>query len=276
MLKPTKTSVIIAACVLLTGCVTTGPGNQPRTAVDRAINQCVASLVGGALLGALIGEVAGGKAGKGAAIGAAAGGAACVVLVAVADEKDRARIREQQNLAVITGQKQQIQYVNEEGDRVSVITEISDTPVRDEEVISAYSNWAPAASDGDSLLECRRFNESAVSLDAAGISVVCAQEDGSWVSLSEEEYRMRAEGGSVYLSSAPESGNAAAQALNDDEIVFVGDTSGEILALEELPQLEPKCRKLNTGFMVENKGMTGLNDTLHCIGANGMPFDATA
>lgn len=94
-----------AAAIALSGCASLPIGREPRTAVERAMQNCLGTVVGGAVVGALFGAALGGgnNVAKGAIIGGAAGTVACAALVAMANEEDKARIAEIERVSAAEG-----------------------------------------------------------------------------------------------------------------------------------------------------------------------------
>lgn len=88
-----------------------------KTHVDRAIGKCVAAAVGAAILGGLVGAAAGSTK-KGLLIGAAAGVGICAILMKVANDKDKAALRQAQLDAANLGQYQSRSWRGNEGDLI--------------------------------------------------------------------------------------------------------------------------------------------------------------
>ncbi|MBS0469844.1 MAG: hypothetical protein JSR60_02145 [Proteobacteria bacterium] len=135
MLKPWHSKPLAAAlasAMLLSSCATTGTdgSHKPRTALERSIGQCILSVGVGALVGALLGGAINrrGGAGTGAAIGAGAGAVACAVILAVNNEKDRERIRQNEQAAYTTGKPQTARYVSDDGSERYIKTSVQTLP----------------------------------------------------------------------------------------------------------------------------------------------------
>ena len=117
---------MIAAVVALSGCSTTG-----GTAMDRAWSQCGVAVVGGALLGAIIGNNTGdGNARQGAGTGSLVGVGICGVLLAMASEEDKQRIREAEYAALETGREREDSYIGADGKRRTILVRTEDAPAR--------------------------------------------------------------------------------------------------------------------------------------------------
>jgi len=110
-----------------------------KTQVDRAIGQCLAAVLLGALGGTVI------KKGKGTLIGAAAGGLVCAVLIKVASNKDKTRIRQAQLVAFNESRIQNANWVTDEGAKA----ELSVTPIAQGAVVMTSAG----------SIECRRDNQ---------------------------------------------------------------------------------------------------------------------
>jgi len=135
--------------------------------MDDAIAGCIGSVAVGAVLGAVIGNNSGsGDAGTGAAVGAAIGGAACAVLVAIANEQDRARIQQLERQAVASGASRTDSFTAQDGKNVTLTTTVQEAP----------AEIRPGSS-------CR-FSEKQVSSAAGRASVGrelwCRTETGDW------------------------------------------------------------------------------------------------
>lgn len=129
-----------AFSLCLTGCASLNKPGSARTSVDRAIENCVGTVFVGAVGGAIIGGIAGGSrnAGRGAIIGGAAGGVACAVMLAVANEEDKARILANERAAVASGTEKSEIY-----DRSGIKRRIA-TKVYDEQPKAAEVKTPPA------------------------------------------------------------------------------------------------------------------------------------
>ncbi len=108
-----KTSISVLACAaLLAGCATTTADGRPLTAVQRAQQRCLVSVGVGAVIGALANAD---NRRTGALTGAALGGVVCGVMVAMANEQDRAEIARLQAEALEKDERVTAQYVGEDG-----------------------------------------------------------------------------------------------------------------------------------------------------------------
>lgn len=118
---------IAAASLALTGCATAG-----GTAMDRAWGQCGVAVVGGAVLGAIIGNNTGsGNAQRGAGTGGLVGVGICGVLLAMASEEDKQRIREAEYAALETGEDREDTYIGTDGKRRTILVRTDDAPARE-------------------------------------------------------------------------------------------------------------------------------------------------
>jgi len=85
-----------------------------KTEVEKAMGRCAATVLVGALLGAAVGSDSG-QAGRGAAIGAAAGAGVCAIMLKVASNKDKERLREAQLAAANSGASQTTEWTTDQG-----------------------------------------------------------------------------------------------------------------------------------------------------------------
>jgi hypothetical protein len=169
-----KTTLLALAggTVFLSGCATTSGAGGMQTATDRAIRNCMFSVAGGAILGAVIGNNTGsGSAGRGAAAGALAGAGACAVFLAVANERDRARMRELEFAALNANQNSRGSFTNTRGEQVNVSTMVEEAPVR-------------ASAQGPDYTACRYSSQtievSGAGSAAPGQQLWCRLDTGDW------------------------------------------------------------------------------------------------
>ena len=99
---------LLVGTLALSGCAGAGMmsgGGAPRTAVERAMQECVGTVVVGAVGGAILGTALGGSrnTAAGAIIGGEAGTVACAALIAMANEEDKARIAQLEKASVAEG-----------------------------------------------------------------------------------------------------------------------------------------------------------------------------
>ncbi|RKR00440.1 hypothetical protein C7435_1648 [Maricaulis maris] len=162
---------LLACALALQGCATTSGGGG--TAMDRAIRNCMLAVGAGALLGAVVGNNTGsGRAGRGATTGALIGAGACTLLVAVANEQDRARMRELELAAIQSNSAQRGNFVGPRGEGISYSVAPSPAPVP-----------APTA-EAASYTACR-YSQQTLSVQgrpAASIDpqLWCRLETGDW------------------------------------------------------------------------------------------------
>lgn len=84
--------------------------------MEKAVATCAGAIVIGALVGAAIGNNTGdGNARRGATRGAVVGGAVCVVLLAMASEKDKEQLAAAQRSAVSSNRAQRVSYRGDDG-----------------------------------------------------------------------------------------------------------------------------------------------------------------
>jgi len=160
------------------GCATAGSGSGERTALDRSVQQCIASIALGTILGAVVGA-SHHKAGQGAAIGAGVGGAACIVILAVNNANDKARIRKAQHDALEANADHTDQYVGSDGKERTIKTTVSDWPDR------SLSPTTTQFSAATTPRLCRR-TQTEITVQGSGTAsipaeIVCRTDQGDWV-----------------------------------------------------------------------------------------------
>lgn len=157
-----KTFVVpgLAACLMLSGCATSG------SAMERAWQQCGVAVVGGAIIGGIIGNNTGnGDAQQGMTTGLLTGGGICAVLLAMASEEDKRRIREAEYAALETGEVREDSYIGEDGKRRTIVVRTQDAPAK---------TWSvPAAEDGKeaetaSMTDICRYRQTTLSVESTG------------------------------------------------------------------------------------------------------------
>lgn len=125
-----RTATAGAACglLLLGGCASPNPDGTPRSNLDKAAANCTATMIGTTVIGVLVGAATN-RTGTGAAIGAGVGAVACAAMLAIANEKDRAQIRENERMAVASDSATARNYVVD-GVARSVSTTVAPAPPR--------------------------------------------------------------------------------------------------------------------------------------------------
>lgn len=172
-IRSASVAFALAVSTAVSGCATTSGSYGGGTAMDRAIRNCMMSIGAGAILGAVIGNNTGsGSAGRGAAIGAVAGAGACAVFIAVANEQDRARLRELELAALNSGSTQYQTFNSTQGRQVAVTTQIQEAPVR-------------ARQDAAQQYTACRYSSQTVDVAgsgqaSAGNQLWCRLETGDW------------------------------------------------------------------------------------------------
>lgn len=97
--------------------------------MERAIANCLGGVVVGAIGGAILGEVFGGNPGSGAAIGAAVGVGRCAILVQLAAEEDKQKLREAELAALEANTTTTRSIVTQSGKTATVTTRVSNAPI---------------------------------------------------------------------------------------------------------------------------------------------------
>lgn len=156
---------VAVASLALTSCATAG-----GTAMDRAWGQCGVAVVGGAVLGAIIGNNTGsGNARQGAGTGGLLGVGICGVLLAMASEEDKRRIREAEYAALETGQDREDSYVGKDGKRRTILVRTEDAPPR-EWSIPADATQTAAAPDQKpgTVTDVCRYRQTTLTVEDTG------------------------------------------------------------------------------------------------------------
>ena len=191
MLKRTKRTIAVVLALSLTAsCATTGAGGRPATEVEKAMGQCVAAVAIGALAGAIIGNNTGsGDADRGARRGALVGVGVCVVLIAMANQRDRERIAQLQIQAAANGQNQVDTYPGNDG-RTHRIETWYKGDVPDPEYIAQPPPTAvdPTPAPAAAARLCRHVDTRLTVQGAARTAtindqIVCRNPDGQWAVL---------------------------------------------------------------------------------------------
>lgn len=130
-----KICILAGLSIFLHGCVTTsntGSEASTRTAFDRAIGKCAAAFLVGSLGGAALGALIGGGR-KGIATGAIAGTAVaagqCAILISVAAEEDKKKIRDAELAALQANSNNSRKFETKSGKTATVKTTVSAAPL---------------------------------------------------------------------------------------------------------------------------------------------------
>lgn len=178
-------AAVLAASLSLQSCASMPGGNgAPQTAMDRARGNCVAAVLGGALLGAVIGNNVGrGSASDGAALGVVAGGLICAVLVAMANEEDRAQITLTQKAALDSGEDTVHQYVGKDGRTRTIAVASHEIDDPSPPALAASDVGVPTSATITPRI-CRAMGTT-LSVEGVGTApslddYVCRNPDGTW------------------------------------------------------------------------------------------------
>ena len=178
MIKSRNVSIGLCLALMLSACGEGISTNSPSrkmsktsTEMQKAIGGCIASVAFGAILGkAITGE------NEGAAIGAAIGGANCLVLVHVANEKDKARIAAEEQRAIQTNKSRTKRIKTESGKVAVVNTKVSKAQVP--------PSFAPAQKATSSNVKTCRVAQQEVVIDGnsakTGSQIWCRVGSGDW------------------------------------------------------------------------------------------------
>ena len=178
IIKSRTVSTSLCLALILSACGDGVSMNSPSrqmsktsTEMQKAIGGCIASVAFGAILGkAITGE------NEGAAIGAAIGGANCLVLVQVANEKDKARIAAEEQRSIQTN-KSRTKRIKTESGKVAVInTKVSKAQVP--------PSFAPVKKATASNVKTCRMAQQEVVIDGHSAKtepqIWCRVDGGDW------------------------------------------------------------------------------------------------
>ena len=165
-------AAVLVGSQLVAACATMG-SNGPSTAMDQAIRNCGLSIGAGILVGAIVGNNTGsGSAGDGALAGGLVGAGACAVFLAIANEQDRARIRELELAAVAANSRQSTRFMARNGRQVDVDVQVTEAEL-------------PAAAESGPIYTACRHSTTSLNVAGAGAAspggqLWCRLETGDW------------------------------------------------------------------------------------------------
>ena len=180
-------AVLVVVAITISGCVTSNGnmGATSQTAIDRAIGQCIGSALISTTVGALVGNQAFGKDGawKGAAAGAAVGVGICAILMQVAADEDRAKLREAELAAIQANASRTTSFYNKNRKQVSVTTIVTDAPV----IKSVPNNSAIPMKTDAKFTNCR-YARSTLSVEQQSVTgesqLWCRRDTGDWTPIN--------------------------------------------------------------------------------------------
>ncbi|ARQ13511.1 hypothetical protein NXC12_PD00422 (plasmid) [Rhizobium etli] len=189
IISKTRATLVVPLVVSigLQGCTTVGGASYASTtAMDRAIGKCLASTVISAGLGALAGAaIDGGRgAGRGALIGTAVGVGACAVLLQIAAEEDRTRVREAELAAIESNTSSTRAFVSRSGKSIAVSTRVASAPVPTVKPDATAKPSKGASGETKPQFTACRYSEQTVSVDGqsagSGKQLWCRLDTGDW------------------------------------------------------------------------------------------------
>jgi hypothetical protein len=184
--------LISSSCIALlslTACTststTTGTGtriSKTSSAMQEAIGGCIVTVAGGAILGKILGNDD-----RSAIVGAALGGVACIALLEVANQKDRARIAAEE-AAAVRANRTRTQTIRTQSGKTATVRSVvrtAPTPPRPKPApVRAAPDFrsAPAATTAN-VTACRTVQQTVTVGDSSSTApsqVWCRVEGGDW------------------------------------------------------------------------------------------------